>query len=221
MLLRIGHRGAAGYEPENTLKAISKAIALGADLVEVDVQRTSDGHLVIIHDKRVDRTTDGTGYVSEMTLAEIRNLNAGEGQPVPTLKEVLALTQGRVGLILEIISEGIAEQVCAQVREYGFNGPLIYASFLHAELLKVRASVPLARTMTLLEGVPITPTSFAMEAKASVVGLASDSLTPSFINALHSAGLQIFVYTVNAPLDIHWVKSLEVDGIISDFPDRI
>jgi glycerophosphoryl diester phosphodiesterase len=221
MLLRIGHRGAAGYEPENTLKAISKAIALGADLVEVDVQRTSDGHLVIIHDKRVDRTTDGTGYVSAMTLAEVRNLDAGEGQPVPTLTEVLALTQRRVGLILEIITEGIAEQVCAQVREYRFNSPLIYASFLHAELLKVRAAEPLAKTMTLLEGVPITPTSFAMEAKASVVGLASDSLTASFINALHSAGLQIFVYTVNDPLDIRWVKSLEVDGIISDFPDRI
>lgn len=220
-MLRIGHRGAAGHAPENTLKSISTAIALGADLIEVDVQRTNDGHLVVIHDKRVDRTTDGTGYVSSLTLDEIGKLRVADGQRIPTLAEVLALAHGHAGLILEIIAQGIGEQICAEVRECGFTDPIIYASFLHAELLEVRVAEPLAETMTILEGVPIVPTSFAVDAKASIVGLAIDSITAPFINALHFAGLRVFVYTVNDPRDIQWVKSLQVDGIISDFPDRI
>lgn len=221
MVLRIGHRGAAGHAPENTLKSISTAIALGADLIEVDVQRTSDGSLVIIHDKRVDRTTDGTGYVSSITLDDIRKLRTADGQQIPTLKEVLALAHGRAGLILEIISPGIGEQVCAEVREFGFTDPIIYASFLHAELLTVRLAEPLAETLALLEGIPIVPTTFAIDAKASVVGLAIDSITAPFINALHDAGLRVFIYTVNDARDIQWVKSLKANGIISDFPERI
>ena len=219
--LRIGHRGAAGHAPENTVESVAKAVALGADLVEVDVQVTRDGHLVIMHDKRVNRTTDGTGYVSALTLAELRKLDAGGGQSVPTLEEVLACAHGRAGLILELISEGIAEQVCAAVRGRGFDGPVIYASFLHPELQKVRSADPSARTMTLFEGVPVMPTSFATDAQASAVGLALDSVTDSFVADLRAAGLQVFIYTVNDPQDIQLVKSLEVDGIISDFPDLI
>ena len=107
-VLRIGHRGAAGHAPENTLASIEKAIALGADLVELDVQRTRDGYLVIIHDKTVDRTTDGTGSVSRMTLATLRTLHAGDGQRVPTLEEALQVANGRVGLIPEIKADKVS-----------------------------------------------------------------------------------------------------------------
>ena len=219
--LRIGHRGAAGYAPENTLSSVQKAIALGVDLVEVDVQRTQDGHLVILHDKRVDRITDGVGYASAMTLEEIRSLKAGNGQKIPTLEEILDLADGRAGLILEMISEGMAEELCDRVRARGFASPVIYASFLHCELLKVRCCEASAKTMALLEGIPVEPASFAIDAKVTHVGLAIDSISPRFVNVLQSAGLQVFVYTVNDPLDIQWIKSLGVDGIISDFPDRV
>jgi glycerophosphoryl diester phosphodiesterase len=93
-VLRIGHRGAAGYAPENTLASIEKAISFGLDFVEVDVQRTNDGHLVILHDERVDRTTNGTGLVSEMPLRSLRKLDAGAGQGIPTLGEVLQTASG-------------------------------------------------------------------------------------------------------------------------------
>ena len=111
-VLRIGHRGAAGHTPENTLASVEKAISLGADLVEVDVQRTSDGHLIIIHDERVDRTTNGAGSVSGMSLGALRELDAGAGCRIPTVEELLQTVNGRVGLILELKIKGLAEQVC-------------------------------------------------------------------------------------------------------------
>src|SRR5213593_3287192 len=96
-VLRIGHRGAAGYAPENTLRSIEQAIALGCDLVEVDVRRTRDGDLVLLHDERVDRTTNGKGNVAEMTLKDLRTLDAGGGPRIPTLQEALHVADGRVG----------------------------------------------------------------------------------------------------------------------------
>lgn len=221
MPLRIGHRGAAGHAPENTCAAIKTGISLRVDYVELDVQVTKDGKLVIMHDKRVERTTNGRGYVARMTLDEIRKLDAGNGERVPTVQEVLELAQGRVGLMLEIISPGIAEQLCTQVREGGFTGSVIYASFLHAELLRVHALDPVAKTLALLEGAPVTPAAFAIDAQATHVGLGLDSILSDQVEALRSAGTRVFVYTVNHPEDIDAVKRLGVDGIISDFPERI
>jgi glycerophosphoryl diester phosphodiesterase len=174
-----------------------------------------------MHDKRVNRTTDGNGYVSEMTLEEVRKLTIREQERIPTIEELLSLVNGQVGLILEIISQGIGVQLVSATQELGFTKPIIYASFLHAELLEVRSVAPNVTTMALLEGVPVTATSFAEDARAISVGVAVESLTAAFVHSLRSAGLSIFVYTVNDPLDIEWVKSLGVDGIISDFPDRI
>jgi glycerophosphoryl diester phosphodiesterase len=221
MPLRIGHRGAAGYAPENTLDSISHALSLGVDVVEVDVQRTVDGHLVIMHDKRVDRTTNGSGRVDALTLEELRSLNAGNGQAVPTLHEVLAVASGRAGVMLELISEGIADQLSTEVRAFRFKGTVLYASFLHKELLAIRSAEPHAQTMALLEGVPVSETGFALDARVNHVGLSLDSITQSFVEALHSASFGVFVYTVNDRRDIVWVKSLAVEGIISDFPDLL
>lgn len=220
-MLRIGHRGAAGHAPENTLAAIRKGIELGADLVEVDVRRTRDGELVVMHDKRVDRTTNGTGYVANMTLPELRRLDAGEGQRIPTVAEVLEAADARTGLMLEMVAQDIANQLYALVRETRFRGTVIYASFLHAELLAIRRADGEAQTLALLEAVPVQPSAFARDARASHVGLGVDRVTPEFIHALQADGLKVFVYTVNDPRDIEWVKSLNVDGVISDFPDRI
>src|SRR5574337_1410238 len=94
-ILRIGHRGACGYAPENTLASIEQAIALRCAFTEVDIQRTSDGELVLLHDERVDRTTNGRGPVSDLTLPDIRKLDAGDGQLVPTVKEVVGAAKGR------------------------------------------------------------------------------------------------------------------------------
>lgn len=218
---RIGHRGAAGHEPENTLRSINRAIALKADLVEVDVQRTADGCLVLLHDKRVDRTTDGRGRVAELTLDEIRALDAGAGERVPTLAEALKLAAGRIGMIVELIVPGIAADVVTIVDQCGFSGEVIYASFHHSELVKLRSLVPRALTLALLEGVPVRQTAFARDCGATHVGVSVESLTEEFAHNLQAEGFRVFVYTVNHPEDVKWTRKLRVDGIISDYPDRL
>lgn len=220
-ILRIGHRGAAGYAPENTLVSIQKAVELGCDLVEVDVRRTKDGHLVLLHDERVDRTTNGKGAVAEMTLERLRKLDTGGGQRIPTLQETLQVASGRVGLILELKASRIGAQVCALVQQAGFTGPVIYASFLHEELLSLREPAPTAATMALFKKHLQDPVASVKNARATHVGLRYDTATKPLVNALHRAGQQVFVYTVNKPKDIQRVGALGLDGIISDFPDRI
>jgi glycerophosphoryl diester phosphodiesterase len=219
--LRIGHRGAAGHAPENTLASIRTAIALGVDLVELDVQRTADDELVIMHDKRVDRTTGGRGYVSQMKLDELRRLDAGGGERIPTVHEVLEAARGRTGLMLEIVSPGIGDELHAMVSRSGFGGAVIYASFLHSEVAAIRRIDSNAQTLALIEAVPVDATAFARDARVTHVGLSVDSVTPDFVQALQSDGFKVFVYTVNDRRDIDWLKSLRVDGLISDFPERL
>jgi glycerophosphoryl diester phosphodiesterase len=219
--LRIGHRGAAGYAPENTLLSIEQALALGVDYIEVDIQRTLDGHLVILHDKRVDRTTNGHGYIADMTLSQARQLDAGDGQAIPTLADVLKTCSGRAGLLLELISENIAKDVVAACQREQFDGPVIYSSFLHDEILAVRAIEPAATTLALMEAIPVNRTTFAQDAGANYAGLGFDSVRPQIVDELHRSGVKVFTYTLNDARDIELAVSWGIDGIISDYPDRI
>ena len=220
-VLRIGHRGARGHAPENTLASIQKAIGLGCDLTEVDVQRTADGSLVLLHDERVDRTTNGAGAVADMNLEDVRKLDAGSGETVPALDETLKTARGRIGLILELKAEGLAYDVCALVRASGFAGAIIYASFLHDELQHVRRADPDARTLALFKRLPKNPAAEVTRLQATHAGLRFDTVTRSLVKAFHRARLVLFVYTVNKPADIAKMRALGVDGIVSDYPDRI
>ena len=220
-ILRVGHRGAAGHAPENTIAAIRRGVSLGVDFVELDVQRTGDGLLVVMHDKLVDRTTDGTGLVSEMTWGELQLLDAGNGERVPCLEEALAAANGYAGAMLEVKTPGIGQAVHRAVRASAFSGQVIYASFLHAEILEIRKIDPLARTMALMECVPVSGATLARDADATLVGLSLDFATAEFIAALHDAGLEVFLYTVNDPRLIQCAIELGADGVISDYPERI
>lgn len=220
-MLKIGHRGAAGHVPENTLAGIEKAVSLGADFVELDVQASRDGQLVIFHDRRVDRMTDGKGLVADLTLADLRRLTVTGGHKIPTLAETLRTAEGRIGLMLELKAAGLAESLCESVARLGFAGPLVYASFFHQDLLQVRRLVPKAQTLALIVASSVQPAAFAHEAKATHVGVAFEFLSTAYVEALHKAGLTVFAFTVNDPADIQLITALGVDGIISDFPDRI
>lgn len=219
--LRIGHRGAAGHAPENTLASVRKAIEFGVDLVEVDVRRSRDGHLVLMHDETVDRTTNGKGKVATRSLADLQALDAGKGERIPTLEELLELAEGRVGLMLEIKEAGIADLTVKLVRKTGFTGTVVYASFLHKELPAVRKADSEAATLALFGRRPKDPVAAAARVGVSHVGLRFTTATAQRVSALHRAGLQVFVYTVNEPRDIQAMRRLGVDGIISDFPDRL
>ena len=220
-VLRIGHRGAAGHAPENTLAAIQKGIALGVDFVELDVRRTADGGLVILHDATVNRTTDGKGRDDRLSLRDIEKLDAGNGEHVPTLEEVLKIAAGKAGLMLELKAEGVAQQTVESVREAGFKNSVIYASFLHDELKHVRTIDPEASLMVLFGGLSRATVSRAVKYGSSHVGLRHDKATRALVDSFHRADLLVFVYTANTPRDIQHALSLGVDGVISNFPDRI
>jgi glycerophosphoryl diester phosphodiesterase len=220
-VLRIGHRGACGHAPENTLASIKQAIALRCPFTEVDIRRTADDELVLLHDERLNRTTTGRGLVSKITLDDFTRLDAGDGERPPTLAEALTTASGRIGLILELKIGGLAYDACALVRASGFDGRVIYTSFLHEELQHVQRVNPDSQTMVLFKRLPQDPGSAARRLQASHVGLRIDRVTTSLVSALHAADLIVFAYTANRPADIEQMKILGVDGIISDFPDRV
>jgi glycerophosphoryl diester phosphodiesterase len=220
-VLRVGHRGAAGHAPENTLAAIQKGIALGVDFVEIDVRRTADGVLVVLHDETVNRTTDGKGRVDRLSLQEVKKFNAGNGEHIPTLEEVLRIASERAGLMLELKITGVAQQTVNAVREAGFRDPVIYASFLHDELNHVRAVDPGASLMVLFSALSRASVARAMKYGSSYVGLRHDKATHALVDSFHRADLLVFVYTANTPSDIQRALTLDVDGVISNFPDRI
>jgi glycerophosphoryl diester phosphodiesterase len=220
-ILRVGHRGAAGHAPENTLAAIHAGVSLGCDFVEVDVQSTRDGRLVLMHDTLVDRTTDGTGLVADFTWEELQQLEAGNGERIPSLEAALAAASGQAGIILEAKTPGIGPALHRAVQTAAFRGPVIYASFQHTDVLEISRIDPLARTKALIEWIPASGTAFAREAQAALVGLSFASASAGFIAALHDAGLEVLLYTVNEPKLICSAIALGADGIISDYPDRV
>lgn len=220
-VLRIGHRGAAGHAPENTLAAIQKGIALGVDFVEIDVRRTADGALVILHDATVNRTTDGKGRLNRLYLQDVEKLDAGDGEHIPTLAEVLKVAAGKTGLMVELKVRGAAQQTVEAIREAGFKDPVIYASFLHDELKHVRKADPKASLMVLFDSLSRASVARATEYGSSYVGLPHNKATGPLVDSFHRAGLRLFVYTANTPTDIQHALSLDVDGVISNFPDRV
>jgi glycerophosphoryl diester phosphodiesterase len=220
-VLRIGHRGAAGHAPENTLGAVEIGISLGVDFVEIDIQRSADGVLIALHDRTVSRTTDGKGRANALSLRELRALNAGNGERIPTVEEVLRLAAGRTGVMLELKAAGTARSTVESVQQAQFPNPVIYASFLHEELTDVRAAAPDAAVMVLLDRLPRSPVAYAARYGPTYVGLRHDRTNRSLVEAFQREHVLVCVYTANAPDDIQRVLSFGVDGVISDFPDRI
>jgi glycerophosphoryl diester phosphodiesterase len=157
-----------------------------------------------------------------MSLEQVQRLDAGNGQRIPTLEEALEIAAGALGMILEFKVEGIANDACAIVKRTGFRGPLIYASFLIDELHHIRQVDPLATLMVLLpRTLPRNPVADVVAARASHVGLHFSSVTPALLQTYHNLGRVVFTYTVNEQADIQRLRGMGIDGIISDFPDRI
>lgn len=221
-MIRIGHRGAAAYAAENTILSIKKAIEIGVDFVEIDVQASSDGVIVLMHDKRVDRTTDGIGYVRELPwgeLCKLRNLENGES--IPRLEDALQEVRGHAHLMIELIDPSIVTHVITLVKQVSVLDEVLLASFHHKAVLAARTIAPKLRTLALMEAVPVLATAFAHDARCTHVGLSIDSITKEFVDELQETGLEVFAYTANDARDIEWLRLMGVDGIVSDRPDMI
>ena len=219
---RIGHRGAAGHAPGNTLLSIETALRFGVDLIEIDVQQTADHHLIVLHDRVLHPSTTGHGPVAAASLEEIRTVRTVPGNlPIPMLDEVLTCVSNRAGLMIEFKVPEIAAQTMDAVCKAHFAGAVYYASFLHQELLAARECDGNAQTIALLEGTPVNMTAFALDAKATHAGLSIHSLSRFFVERLHDAGVQVFTWTADEPEQIEYAKECGVEGIISNYPDRL
>jgi len=225
-MLKIGHRGAMGYEPENTLASFSKALALGVDMIELDVYVLKTGELVVIHDDKVDRTSDGHGYVEDLSFEDIRKLDVGNGETIPTLEEVINLVDRRVPINIELKGEGTAEPVAKLITEYidrknYLADDFLISSFDHYELRRFKELMSDVRVGALIGAIPIGYSKFAEAVSAYSVHLSLDFIRKKYVDDAHKRGFKVFVYTVNDKDDINKMKKLGVDGLFSNYPDRI
>ncbi len=231
------HRGARGHAPENTLMAFELAFDLGAEAIECDVQRSRDGELVIIHDGTVDRTTNGVGAVAALTFADLRALDAGRvwriPQRIPTLAETLDLARRRDGALnLEIKGESVAESVgtaeavepVLRVLDAQLRTQLRVSSFAHPAVAFLKERLPWLRVATLYSGrewqkADMLAPALAMGAEAIHPGVALT--TAELVTRAHAEGLRVNVWTVNRLATIRKLIAWGVDGLFSDYPERV
>ncbi|HET9147109.1 MAG TPA: glycerophosphodiester phosphodiesterase family protein [Acetobacteraceae bacterium] len=223
-MICIGHRGAMGHAPENTLASVEKAIALGAPWVEIDVYHV-DGHLMVIHDDRLERTTNGSGYVTGQSHAYLRSLDAGNGEKIPTLDEVFDLVGRRAGINVELkgpdTARPVMELIAERLRQGWSREEILISSFNHRELRNARSIDPAIRTGALIVGLPLTNAAFASELGAYSVHPSLEFIDREFVEDAHRRGLKVFVFTVNHPEDIARMAALGVDGLFTNYPDRV
>ena len=223
-LICIGHRGAMGHEPENTLLSLEKALELGAQWVEVDVYCV-DGHLIVIHDNSLERTTNGSGSLADKDIAYLRSLDAGKGQRLPLLEEVFAALKGRAGLNVELkgqdVSAAVDQCIKEQIRQGWRYEDIIVSSFNHRQLLHLKHLNPLLRIGALIGGLPLDTSDFARRLDCYSVHADVEYVDKLFVDDAHRHGLKVFVYTVNRPEDIERMAGIGVDGVFTDYPERV
>lgn len=217
----IAHRGASAHEPENTLRSFRRALELGATAIEFDVRKTRDGHLVVMHDETVDRTTNGKGRVSVMALSELRSLDAGLGERVPTFEEAIEMIGGKALLVVEIKVRGLWADVVQTLRKEGSLGQALIISFLAEEIAELKRAVPEVKAGVLFRGAPREAIGRASAAKADVAGFRHDALSSEIVRDAHTAGLRLLTWTVDNPEIARAVASRGVSYIAANAPDRI
>ncbi|MGC9335211.1 MAG: glycerophosphodiester phosphodiesterase [Anaerolineae bacterium] len=246
--LVMAHQGGNGLWPDNTFYAFEQAVALGVDVLEMDVHSTADGALVVIHDRTVDRTTDGSGAVHDLTLAELQALDAayrwtpddggtfpyrGQGITVPTLEELFVAFPGMpMNIEIKQAEPSIAMPLCDLIREYGMADRVLVVSFHEEATKEFRQICPEVVTGTTqnevitlfalskpyLEGV-YSPAAGAVQVPEYRSGL--HVITARFLDAAHNRGLQVHAWTINDEADMRRLVDLGVEGIITDYPDRL
>ena len=220
----IAHRGASGLAPENTLKAIRLALTLGAGAIEIDVQ-LADGELWVFHDRRLERCTDGRGVLTAQSRAYLASLDAGEGEGIPTLWQVMEAIAGQAELHIELKGSQTADEVARLTRraeaELGF-GPTqwVVSSFHHPELARFAALRPDIRLGALTSTIPLTLAKFAAELGAWSLNCDVDFVDQALVQDAHKRGLKVLVYTVDEPADQAMLAAIGVDGIFTNRPDR-
>ena len=216
-LLTVGHRGAMGVEPENTLRSFVRADREGLDYIELDLHLSKDGELVVMHDPKVDRTTDGTGAIGELTLAELRTLDAGEGERVPLFDEVVDAV--RAPIQAEIKDRAAARVLCARLVERGLQERVTVISF-HDDALRETAQLLPEQPLVVVAGrsSPRAPER-AAALGAGMVSLELGAFDADTVTRCHRNGVRVISWTVNTAAELQQAVTLGLDGIVTDVPE--
>lgn len=224
--LVIGHRGAMGHETENTLASIQKAMDLGVDMIEIDVFKIKSGEVVVFHDDTVDRLTNGPGHVEDYNIMQLRQLVLDGGHRIPLLQDVLKLIDNKVALNIELKGDNTADKVnfitdfYIKKRNWSPEN-FIISSFKWNELKKMRAKNAEMAIAVLTEENPLDAIPIAKELNAVAINPYFKKLNLEVAKEIHDAGFKIYTWTVNEPQDIEAMKEIGVDGIITNFPERV
>ena len=224
--LIIGHRGARGHLAENTLPSIAKAIELGVDGVEIDVFKCASGELVVFHDQTLEKLTNAKGYIEQLTLDSIQKIDVLNGFTIPTLEEVLDLINGRVFLNIELKGTQtalITDEIIKLYfeKEEWDSSKIIISSFNWKELELFYSVNTEVSSAVLTEDDPVDAIPIAKQLKAVAINPDYASLNAANVSKIKKEGLKIYTWTVNDPKDIQEMLALGVDGIITDFPERV
>ena len=216
-MMIMGHRGAAALEPENTLLSIERAMEIGVDAVEIDVRLSKDKEMVVIHDSTVDRTTNGTGPVSSYALKEMKKLDAGKGETIPTLDEVIDLIGNQVMLVIELKEEGTERKVVELIKRNNLDDNVYVISFWHSLVRAVKEMDSRIKTGILLVGCPVDA-CIATQTSANALVMKYTFVNRKFVEIAHKEGLKVFIWNID---DRHLLKpyvDMRVDGIGSNDP---
>jgi glycerophosphoryl diester phosphodiesterase len=208
------------------MRSFRSAIATGCDLIECDVHLSSDGRLVVIHDHKLERTTNGTGLVKDHTAAALRKLDAGDGEKIPLLQEVIELALGKVGLVIEIkqlpvLYEGLEEKLLNMLRQLGAVAECAVVSFNHAAIHDLRKMEP-GLQLGILEGArPLHPATLLREAGADVYSPHWGATDPQVVQEVHAAGGAVGVWPVDDDMAVAWCKYCKPDSVFSNRPREV
>lgn len=226
------HRGWSGKYPENTMLAFQKAIELGVDGIELDVHMTRDGELVVIHDEKVDRTCNGTGKIKDMTLAELKTMDASASfagmygvNPIPTLREYMELVKDlplitNIELKTNIYDyEGLCEKVYEMIKEYHYQDRVIISSFNHYSVVRMKEMAPELKYGFLSESWLLDTGAYCNRYGVPCYHPLRGNCTPELVKEMKDHGLEINVFTVNEEEEVRAFYALGIDGIIGNHPD--
>jgi glycerophosphoryl diester phosphodiesterase len=225
-MLKIAHRGAKGYEPENTLKSFQKALDLNADGIELDVHLSADEHIIVIHDETTDRTTNGKGFVNTFSLSELKSFSIDGKYQIPTLNEVFDLVDKKCLINIELKGLGTARKVVNLIEEYiaekNWNYHHFTVSSFDWNLLQETSNLNSKIQIGVLTETDLeSALAFAELIKAHAIHPDYHLLNSENVKQMQQQGFLVLPWTVDEEEDIQKIKSYNVDGIITDFPDKI
>jgi len=216
----IGHRGAKGEYPENTLGSIEVALKRGCDGVEIDIHLSQDGKLVVIHDETLFRTTGEKGLVKEKKLAELERLDAGKGEKIPSLIEVLDLVKGfpKAIIFIEIKAPGCEQKVLDSLKSTDMEFRAIIKCFHHFPLRTIKTLNSKIKTHCLLYGRPLNPVEVVRACQGDGLSISHETVDPALVKECHHAGLEVTLWNANSLLEKEAFQKMGFDYICTDYP---